>query len=80
MAIFLFIATTLHCNWNEQLKYFVFIVVPGIVEFNHKDMTFLENEVTKQGLPSRYDQNKMVSNLLCHTCFLELCNNKDLVM
>ena len=35
--------TTLHCNWYEQLTLFVFIVLPRILEFIHKDMTFLEN-------------------------------------
>ena len=41
---------TLHCNWYAQQKYFAFIVLPGIVEFIHKDITFFENMATKQGL------------------------------
>ena len=35
--------TTENCNWYEQLTYFVFIVLPGIVEFSNKDMTFFGN-------------------------------------
>ena len=37
--------TTLHFNRYEHLKYFEFIVVPGIVEFIQKDMAFFENKV-----------------------------------
>ena len=39
--------TTLHCNWYEQLNYFVCIVLPGVVEFIHKDMTFFEEKSDK---------------------------------
>ena len=38
-------------QWYEQLKFFEFIVLPGIVEFIHKDMTLFENMVTEQGEP-----------------------------
>ena len=39
-------------NWYEKLTYFVFIVLPGIIEFIHQIMKLFENTVTKQGLPS----------------------------
>ena len=38
-------------NSYAQLQNFVFIVLPDIVEFIHKDMFFLKNMATKQGLP-----------------------------
>ena len=37
----------LHCN---QYEYYVFIMLPGFVEFLYKDMTFFENMVTKTGI------------------------------
>ena len=42
--------TTEH-NITLQLIFFLFIVVPSIIEFIHKDLKLLENIVTKQGLP-----------------------------
>ena len=39
----------LHCNIYAQLKYFVFIVLPGFVEFIHKEILFFINiEVVKK--------------------------------
>ena len=34
--------TTLHCNWYEQLNYFVFIELPGIEEFIKKKLHSLK--------------------------------------
>ena len=42
--------TTFQCNCYAQQKYFVLFVLPGIVEFIHKDMTFCGNTVIKQGM------------------------------
>ena len=40
--------TTLHGNRYEQPKYFVFIVLPGIIEFIHKDMTFIKKTIIEK--------------------------------
>ena len=39
-------------NITQQSKWTTKIVLPGIVELIHEDMTFFENKVTELGLPA----------------------------